>query len=85
MSQASGKDLTTLQGTWEEVAYEADGISKPPDEFSVPSALTTFTEHNFSVRTAEGILLLEGTFALDASADPKMTTLIRWAPIRARA
>ena len=35
-------------------------------------ALTTFTEHNFTVRAAEGILLLEGTFALDASADQKI-------------
>jgi hypothetical protein len=49
---------------WEQVVHEADGISNPPDEYSVLGALTTFTEHNFSILIVEGMLLLDGAVAL---------------------
>jgi uncharacterized protein (TIGR03067 family) len=55
---------------WEQVAHEADGIANPPDEFSSPGVLTTFTGDHFAVRGADGALLLEGHFTLDASASP---------------
>jgi uncharacterized protein (TIGR03067 family) len=55
---------------------EADGISNPPDELSPPGALTTFSDNHFAVRTTEGVLLLEGTFTLDAAATPKAITWI---------
>jgi uncharacterized protein (TIGR03067 family) len=71
MPQLFNQDLTALQGTWEQVALEADGISNPPDDLSPPGAITTFSGHHFSVRTADGVLLLEGTFTLDASVNPK--------------
>ena len=63
--------MAALQGSWEQVDLEADGISNPPDNLSPPGALTTFSDNRFAVRTTEGALLLEGTFTLDASATPK--------------
>ena len=71
MSELSSRDLAALQGSWEQVDLEADGISNPPDSLSPPGALTTFSDNHFAVRTTEGALLLEGTFTLDASATPK--------------
>ena len=71
MPQASIRDLADLQGRWEQVDLEADGISNPPDELSPPGAITTFSDNHFAVRTSGGALLLEGTFTLDASATPK--------------
>ena len=67
--------MAALQGLWEQVDLEADGISNPPDELSPPGALTTISDNHFAVRTTEGALLLEGKFTLDASATPKV---INW-------
>lgn len=70
------KDLAALQGVWEQVAHEADGLINPPDEHGAPGALTTFSGRHFAVRTVQGELLLEGTFTLNASLRPKA---IDWA------
>jgi uncharacterized protein (TIGR03067 family) len=64
-------DLAALQGVWEQIDHEADGVANPPDEYAVPGALTTFAGNRFIVRTPEGELLLEGLFTLDASLEPK--------------
>lgn len=72
----SEHDLAALQGAWEQVDLEADGVSNPPDEHGSPGALTTFTSNHFAVRTVEGSLLLEGQFILDASTTPKSITWI---------
>ncbi|GLQ49530.1 TIGR03067 domain-containing protein [Dyella flava] len=72
----SARDLAALQGTWEQVAHEADGIANPPDEYGAPGAITIFSGQHFAVRTREGDLLLEGSFTLDASATPKAITWI---------
>lgn len=69
-------DLATLQGTWQQVAFEEDGIADPPDSTGAPGALTTICGRHFSVRTTDGTLLLEGTFELDASTTPKAITWI---------
>ncbi len=72
----SGCDLAELQGSWEQIDLEADGVSNPPDEHGSPGALTTFTGNHFAVRTVEGSLLLEGHFTLDAATTPKSVTWI---------
>src|SRR5665213_3152521 len=69
--QLSKQDLSALQGTWEQVALEVDGISNPPDQYGNPGVLTTFSGNHFAVRTTDGVLLLEGTFRLNAAAIPK--------------
>ena len=72
----SDRDVAALQGSWEQVALEADGVSNPPDTHSAPGALTTFVGNQFEVRTLAGTLLLAGTFTLDASTRPKSITWI---------
>jgi uncharacterized protein (TIGR03067 family) len=72
----SERDLAALQGPWEQVALEVDGVSNPPDPHTVDGALTTFVGDQFSVRTTGGELLLAGTFTLDASTHPKSITWI---------
>jgi uncharacterized protein (TIGR03067 family) len=69
-------DLAALQGSWEQVAFEADGVSNPPDETGVPGAITTFHRNHFAVHTVEGTLLLEGSFEIDSASSPKTVTWI---------
>jgi uncharacterized protein (TIGR03067 family) len=61
-------DLAALQGSWEQVDFEENGVTNPPDEYGAPGAITTFNQNHFAVRTADGALLLEGTFELDDDA-----------------
>lgn len=75
-SGTSAHDLAALQGLWEQVALEADGISEPLDEHGAPGALTTFVGQRFIVRTIEGNVLLEGTFTLDATTTPRSMTWV---------
>lgn len=72
----SERDLAALQGAWEQVGLEVDGVSDPPDPHSPPGAVTTFTGRDFTVRAADGALLLAGSFILDASTSPKSITWI---------
>ncbi|MEJ7601272.1 MAG: TIGR03067 domain-containing protein [Kofleriaceae bacterium] len=72
----SERDFAALQGSWEQVGLEADGVSDPPDTHGAPGALTTFVGNQFAVRTVDGSLLLAGTFMLDASTSPKSITWI---------
>lgn len=75
-SDESARDLAALQGVWEQVAMEEDGVAEPPDSHGTPGALTTFNDHHFSVHAVDGRLLLEGTFTLDASVTPRAITWI---------
>jgi uncharacterized protein (TIGR03067 family) len=67
----SKRDLEALQGVWEQIGHEADGLINPYDQHGGPGALTTISGHHFSVETAQGELLLQGAFSLDASVTPK--------------
>jgi uncharacterized protein (TIGR03067 family) len=64
-------DLAALQGSWEQVDFEENGISNPPDDYGALGTLTTFHHNHFSVHAVDGTLLLEGRFELDASTVPK--------------
>ena len=71
-ASASERDLAALQGIWKQVAFEEDGNPHAIDGYGASSgSLTTFRGNHFSVRGNAGQLLLEGTFALDASRTPK--------------
>ena len=70
------RDLARLQGVWEQVRLEADGVVDPPDEHGAPGALTIIAGTHFSVRTVDGELLLEGSFILDAATRPTSVTWI---------
>jgi uncharacterized protein (TIGR03067 family) len=73
---ASARDLALLQGAWEQVAMEEDGVCDPPDSFGANGARTAIAGNRFSVRTAEGEVLLEGVFELDAAPSPRSITWI---------
>jgi uncharacterized protein (TIGR03067 family) len=72
----SAHDLAALQGAWEQVDFEENGIRNPPDEHGAPGALTLIHGNHFEVRTIEGGLLLEGNFMLDANVVPKAITWV---------
>lgn len=76
MQTDTERHLSALQGDWEQVGLEADGIVDPPDEHGAPGALTLIRGNHFSVRTPAGDVLLEGSFELDATTDPKSITWI---------
>jgi uncharacterized protein (TIGR03067 family) len=63
----SDRDIAALQGSWEQVGLEADGVVDPPDLHSGPGVLCTFAGHTFSVRAPDRTLLLAGSFELEAS------------------
>lgn len=75
-SDESARDLARLQGVWEQVRMEADGVVDPADEHGEPGALTTIAGTRFSVRTVAGAVLLEGSFVIDASNRPRSITWI---------
>lgn len=65
-------DLAALQGDWIQTGFEEDGLVDAPDIYEgAMGAITTIAGNHFSVRNARGVVLLEGTFALDESATPK--------------
>lgn len=75
-TQSDERDLAALQGAWEQVAFEEDGVVDPPDMHGAPGALTLIEGQQFTVRTVEGDVLLKGSFALDASVTPRAITWI---------
>ncbi len=70
------KDLALLQGTWRQIGVEENGVDKSADELSAAGTLTTFEGNEFSVVSAEGEVLLKGTFRLDATTIPRQATWI---------
>ncbi|MGE7955602.1 TIGR03067 domain-containing protein [Pseudomonas sp. NPDC089530] len=76
MTAADLLDLQQLQGAWEQVAFEDNGVIDPPDEHGAPGALTLISGQGFRVVTLEGELLLAGRFTLDASTQPKSITWV---------
>ena len=70
------KDLALLQGTWEQVGVEANGVANLDDEFNAAGTLATFKGNEFSVVSADGELILKGKFHLDASTIPRQATWI---------
>jgi uncharacterized protein (TIGR03067 family) len=69
-------DARALEGTWRQVACEDEGAAGTVDELDQEGTLTTFRDNHFSVRAADGRVLLEGRFELDASVAPKAITWI---------
>ena len=76
VSDPTARDLAALQGVWEQVAFEENGIADAPDSTGAPGAQTTIHGDRFIVRTRAGELLLEGRFLLDASTTPRSITWI---------
>jgi uncharacterized protein (TIGR03067 family) len=69
------RDLALLQGTWEQVAHEANGTPCAPDEFS--DAVTNFNGNEYTVARPDGTVLVKGTIRLDATTIPRQAVLVR--------
>lgn len=69
------RDLALLQGTWEQVAHEANGTACAPDEFS--DAVTKFDGNEYTVARPDGTVLVKGTIRLDATTIPRQAVLVR--------
>lgn len=73
---ATDRDLAALQGTWQQVEFEENGVRNAPDSHAAESAITTIAGYHFDVRGADGRLILEGAFTMDSSTTPKSITWI---------
>lgn len=70
-------DYQMLQGVWEQIALEDNGVQNPiADAHSAPGALTTISDDQFEVVTVNGEVLLAGRFFLDSHTHPKSITWI---------
>lgn len=63
-------EMAKFQGTWKQVRCEADGVTNPTDEFG-SGPLTTFTGNTYVVALPDGTVVIEGTFTLDPTMEPK--------------
>jgi uncharacterized protein (TIGR03067 family) len=65
------EELAKLQGTWQQVHYERDGVVEPVDDEEGWRPVTTLTGDRFSVTIADGSVVLEGRFTISANQDLK--------------
>ncbi|WP_287595762.1 TIGR03067 domain-containing protein [Thermomonas sp.] len=64
------EELKKFQGTWKQVKCEANGVVNPSDEFG-SEPLTTFSGNTYVVTLPDGTVVIEGTFTLDPTQEPK--------------
>ena len=70
MQSGIDEELRKFQGTWRQVRCEADGVLNPPDGFG-SQPLTTFSGNTYVVTLPDGTMVIEGTFTLDLTQEPK--------------
>jgi uncharacterized protein (TIGR03067 family) len=71
MPQPPDSDLKALQGSWEQIGLEIDGVKVPRDDLSPVGGITYFIGKRFTVHAADATLLLEGAFELNETVTPK--------------
>ena len=76
ISNNSEKDLALLQGVWEQVDDQIDGAAIPYRTLNAAGPHVTFAGNEFTVASAEGSVMLKGTFLLDATTIPRQLTWI---------
>ncbi len=77
MDEESRTDFDLLQGCWSQTRLEADGMVDPlDDQHSGPGALCIIDGSEFRVVARDDIVLLRGSFTLDASTRPKAITWV---------
>lgn len=64
-------DIEQLQGRWSQVTFQENGIVDAPDSHGAPEAVMTVAGQRFHVGIPGQATLVEGSFAMDASHDPK--------------
>lgn len=68
---AMTNDLETLQGRWQQVYYERDGVVEPSDDEAGWQPITEISGRNFTVTIADGSVVLAGVFAIFDTVTPK--------------
>ena len=68
--QAVMQELQKFQGCWRQTYAEMGGIGNPADEVGSQSRCT-FADNTFVVYRADGDIVIEGTFAIDPTREPK--------------
>jgi len=63
-------DIDSIQGSWRQVAFEADGLPNAVDEYS-DAGVTVFSGNDFTVYSSDGSVMLRGVFTLNEQSDPK--------------
>jgi len=64
------KEMQRLQGTWQQIGYERDGVTEPLDELGWEPR-TTFVGDRFVVTLADGSIPIKGTYKIDPTRNPK--------------
>ena len=75
-SNNTERDLALLQGTWQQVAEEVDGVTGVRSEASAADTLTIFAGNEFAMAAADGKVLLKGTVRLDATTIPRQAVWV---------
>jgi uncharacterized protein (TIGR03067 family) len=67
---AAADEIQKLQGKWQQIECEANGVKNPPEEYGA-QPISTFTRDTFVVTRADGTVVIRGTFSLDPTRQPK--------------
>ena len=67
------EELKRLQGVWRRVAWEKDGDTEPFEEQGWEPRIA-ITGNSFVVTLADGSTAIKGTFKLDPTRQPKLST-----------
>jgi uncharacterized protein (TIGR03067 family) len=71
------QDLAKLQGRWEMVSSERDGIPMPADDVKTYSRTISGNKYTVVVKGETGVTELHGTIALDPTKNPKTIDAVR--------
>jgi uncharacterized protein (TIGR03067 family) len=77
MSKNSEKDLALLQGAWEQVRHESNGVAISEGDMDLAGTCVTFAGNDFTVTSANGEVILKGSVLLDVATIPRQVTWIR--------
>jgi len=75
MDTSLEKEIAKLQGTWQQIGYERDGVREPIDDEKGWKPRMTVTGITFVVTIADGSIPIQGTFKLDPTQYPKTIDL----------
>jgi uncharacterized protein (TIGR03067 family) len=63
-------EVQKLQGTWQQIDCEANGVKNPPEDYGT-QPISIFTRDTFVVTRVDGSVVIKGTFRLDPTQQPK--------------
>jgi len=70
LQSATADELQKLQGIWQQIECEIDGVKNPPEEYGA-EPVSTFIGDTFVVTRVDGSVVIKGTLSLDPTRQPK--------------